>query len=49
LPSAFCWALGKGCFVESRTRQSPALGNELVYREQDTRHRKTLGKDYFAE
>jgi hypothetical protein len=45
LPSAFCRALGKGCFAESRTRQSPALGNELVYRVQDTRHKKTLGKD----
>jgi hypothetical protein len=44
LPSAFCRALGKGCFTESRTRQSPALGNELVYRVQETRHRKTLGK-----
>jgi hypothetical protein len=53
LPSAFCRALGKGGFVESRTRQSPALGNELVYRaantRQDTRHRKTLGKDRFTE
>jgi hypothetical protein len=49
LPSAFCRALGKGCFAESHTRQSPALGNELVYRVQDSRHRKTLGKDNFAE
>jgi hypothetical protein len=31
-------------FVECRTRQSPALGNERVYREQDSRHRNTLGK-----
>jgi hypothetical protein len=30
------------------TRQSPAVGNELVYL-QDTRHRNTLGKDIFAE
>jgi hypothetical protein len=49
LPSAFCRALGKGGFTESRTRRSPALGNELVYRVQDTRHRKTLGKDMFTE
>jgi hypothetical protein len=49
LPSAFSRALGKSAFVESHTRQSPALGNELVYRVQDTRHRKTLGKDRFAE
>jgi hypothetical protein len=31
LPSAFSRALGKAAFAESRTRQSPALGNELVY------------------
>jgi hypothetical protein len=31
LPSAFCRALGKAAFAESRTRQSPALGNELLY------------------
>jgi hypothetical protein len=49
LPSAFCRALGKEGFTESRTRQSPALGNELIYRVQDTRHRTTLGKDMFAE
>jgi hypothetical protein len=42
-------ALGKVAFVESCTRQSPTLGNELVYRVQDTQHRKTLGKDTFAE
>jgi hypothetical protein len=49
LPSAFCRELGKERFAESRTRQSLALGNELVYRVQDTRHRRTLGKDMFAE
>jgi hypothetical protein len=49
LLSAFCRALVKGGFAESRTRRSPALGNELVYRVQDTRHRKTLGKDMFVE
>jgi hypothetical protein len=48
-PSRCSQALGKGCFAESRTRQSPALGNEVVYRVQDTRHRKTLGKDNFTE
>jgi hypothetical protein len=32
LPSAFCRALGKEAFAECRTRQSPTLGNELVYR-----------------
>jgi hypothetical protein len=31
LPSAFCRALGKEDSTESRTRQSPALGNELIY------------------
>jgi hypothetical protein len=36
------------CFL-SGTRQSPTLGNEVVYRVQDTRHRNTLGKDVFAE
>jgi hypothetical protein len=49
LSSAFCRALGKGGFTKTRTRWTPALGNELVYRVQDTRHRKTLGKDNFAE
>jgi hypothetical protein len=49
LPSVFCRALDKEGFTESRTRQSPALGNELIYRVQDTRHRTTLGKDMFAE
>jgi hypothetical protein len=55
LPSArlfvecFCRALGKEAFAESRTRQSPALGNDSVCREQDSRHRNTLGKDVFAE
>jgi hypothetical protein len=33
----------------SGTRQSPALGKELVYRVRDTRHRETLGKYCFAE
>jgi hypothetical protein len=32
LPSAFCRALDKEAFVECGARQSPALGNELVYR-----------------
>jgi hypothetical protein len=44
LPSAFCRALGKEGFVESRTRQNSTLGNEPLYRVQDTRHRTTLGK-----
>jgi hypothetical protein len=39
LPSAFCRALGKEGFAESRTRQSSALGNEPLYRVQDTRQR----------
>jgi hypothetical protein len=49
LPSAFCRALGKSGFAESRTRRIPALGNEVVYRVQDTRHTRTLGKEMFAE
>jgi hypothetical protein len=49
LPSAFCRALSKEGFAESRTRQSSALGNEPLYRAQDARHRTTLGKDMFAE
>jgi hypothetical protein len=49
LPSAFCRALGKEAFVERRTRQSPALGKELVYRVEDTRHSEALGKECFAE
>jgi hypothetical protein len=32
LLSAFCRALDKEAFAECRTRQSPALGNEFVYR-----------------
>jgi hypothetical protein len=42
-------ALSKEIFAESRTRQSPALGKEIVYRMQDSRHRETLGKHFFAE
>jgi hypothetical protein len=49
LPSAFCRALGKEAFAESRTRQSPALGNELVCRVQHTRYRNTLSKEFFTE
>jgi hypothetical protein len=49
LPSAFSRALGKDGFAESRTRQSSALGNEPLYRVQDTRHRTPLGKDMFVE
>jgi hypothetical protein len=49
LSSAFCRALGKEVFAECRTRQSLALGNETLYRAQDTRHRTTLGKDMFVE
>jgi hypothetical protein len=49
LPCAFHRTLGKEAFAKSRTRQSPALGKELVYRVRDTRHRDTLGKDVFAE
>jgi hypothetical protein len=49
LLSAFCRALGKGVFAECRTRQSPTLGNDHVYREQDSRHRETLGKGRFVE
>jgi hypothetical protein len=49
LPSAFYRALGKEAFTERRTQQSPALGKELVYRVQDTRHSEALGKECFAE
>jgi hypothetical protein len=49
LLSAFYRALSKENFAERRTRQSPALGKELVYRVQDTRHRETLGKAVFVE
>jgi hypothetical protein len=49
LPSVFCPALGKKAFAERRTWQSPALGKELVYRVQDTRHSEELGKECFAE
>jgi hypothetical protein len=45
LPSAQRFA---ECFL-SGTRQSPALGNDGFCREQDSRHSKTLGKDFFAE
>jgi hypothetical protein len=49
LRSDFYRALGKADFVERRTQQSPALGKELVYRVQDTRHTEALSKDSFAE
>jgi hypothetical protein len=45
----FYRALGKADFAERRTRQSPALGKELVYRVQDTWHSEALDKDVFAE
>jgi hypothetical protein len=44
LPSAFYRALNKEVFAECRTRQSPALGNDRVYQEQDSWHRNTLGE-----
>jgi hypothetical protein len=49
LPSAFYRALGKKDFAERHTRQSPALGKELIYRVQDTRHSQALGEVCFAE
>jgi hypothetical protein len=49
LPSAFYRALGKEDFAERRTRQSPALGKELIYWVQDTRHSQALGKACFTE
>jgi hypothetical protein len=49
LPSVFCRALGKEVFAKCRTRQSPALGNDHVYWERDSRHKKTLDKDILAE
>jgi hypothetical protein len=45
LPSAFYRALGKENFAERRTRQSPTLGKELIYRVHDTRHSQALDKD----
>jgi hypothetical protein len=36
-------------FAECCIRQSFTLENDRVCREQDSRHRKTLGKDYFVE
>jgi hypothetical protein len=44
LPSTFYRAYGKEVFPDWRTRQSSSLGNDRVYREQDSQHRKTLGK-----
>jgi hypothetical protein len=41
-------ALGKEAFAECRTRQSPALGNDGVCREQDSRHRNTLGEAWLS-
>jgi hypothetical protein len=49
LPSAFCRALSKKVIAKCRTWQSPTLDNDHVYREHDSQHRKTLGKDSFAE
>jgi hypothetical protein len=49
LPSVFYRALGKADFAERRTRQSPTLGKDLIYRVRDTRHSPALGKDCFAE
>jgi hypothetical protein len=49
LPSAFCRTLSKELFVERHTWQSHTLGNDHLYREQDSRHRQTLGKNRFVE
>jgi hypothetical protein len=49
LPSALCRALSKELFVEHHTRQSHTLGNDHLYREQDSWHRHTLGKNRFVE
>jgi hypothetical protein len=48
---AECQTLCRVLFIghKSRTRQSPTLGNDLVYRVQDTRYIITLGKDNFTE
>jgi hypothetical protein len=48
LPSAFSRALSKKAFTESRTRQSPALGNELVYQEHNTRTETHSTKTYLS-
>jgi hypothetical protein len=45
LPSAWRFA---ECFL-SGTQQIPVLGTDRVYREQDSRHRNTLGKKIFTE
>jgi hypothetical protein len=49
LLSIFCRALDKAVFVGCHTRQSPTLGNDHVYREQDSRHMETLDKDNFVD
>jgi hypothetical protein len=36
-------------YFVSSIRQSSTPGNDCVYRKQDSRHRKSLGKDYSAE
>jgi hypothetical protein len=41
LSSAFCRALSKEVFVECHARQHSTLGNDDVYREHDTRYRKS--------
>jgi hypothetical protein len=45
LPSAWRFA---ECFLSS-TRQSSTLGKNHIFREQESRHRKTLVKNCFAE
>jgi hypothetical protein len=42
LPNVFYRTLGKEVFPECRARQSLAVGNDHIYREQNSRHRKTL-------
>jgi hypothetical protein len=49
LMPTFYRELGKADFTERRTRQSPTLGKDLIYRVRDTRHSPALGKDCFAE
>jgi hypothetical protein len=49
LPRAIYWTLGKLLFAECCARHRMALGEESLCREPNSRHKKALGKDFFAE
>lgn len=49
LPSVLLFVEDKISFIENHSRRTKTLGTDLICREQNTRHKSTLGKVGFAE